>query len=220
MINADGSGVANLTRFAGDDTQPVWSNDGARIAFTSSRNSQPAQIFVADITCLAPPETCSLGRARNFSVGFAVESWAAWSPDGGTVAVSASINGAPGRIYLRPAGGGDPTRFDRRDEIIGAEELEWTPDGSFLLYTWYQPSNNEIYIVPLNDPTARIKLTNTAGNKEPSISPDGQYIVFTSTRDQNPEIYRMTVNGANEQNLTNSPTTRDMEPDWQPTPPA
>ncbi len=218
VMNADGSGVTNLTQYEGDDTQPVWSPDGARIAFTSARNGNPAQIFVADITCGEPPETCTLGRPRNFSAGYAVESWPAWSPDGGTVAVSASINGAPGRIYLRSAAGGDPTQFDRRDEIIGAEELEWAPHGDFLLFTWYQPTLNEIYLVPLNDPPGRIKLTNSAGNKEPSISPDGQYIIFTSTRDQNPEIYLMTINGANETNLTNSPSSRDMEPDWQPHP--
>jgi len=28
----------------------------------------------------------------------------------------------------------------------------------------------------------------------------------------------MTINGANEVNLTNSPSSRDMEPDWQPQP--
>jgi len=218
VMNADGSGVVNLTQFEGDDTHPVWSPDGARIAFTSARNGNPDQIFVAEISCAEPPESCSLGRPRNFSAGYAVESWAAWSPNGGTVAVSASINGAPGRIFLRGAGGGEPTQFDRRDEIIGAEELEWTPDGQYLIYTWYQPTLNEIYLVPLNDPPGRVKLTNSAGNKEPSVSPDGQYIVFTSTRDQNPELYLMTINGANEVNLTNSPSSRDMEPDWQPQP--
>ncbi|OGO12950.1 MAG: hypothetical protein A2Y93_09760 [Chloroflexi bacterium RBG_13_68_17] len=218
VMNADGSGVANLTQYEGDDSEPVWSPDRTRIAFTSARNGNPEQIFVADITCAEPPESCTMGRPHNFSAGYAVESWAAWSPDGGTVAVSASINGAPGRIFLRPAAGGEPTQFDRRDEIIGAEELEWTPNGQFLVYTWYQPTLNEIYIVPLNDPPGRIKLTNSAGNKEPSVSPDGQYIIFTSTRDQNPEIYLMTINGVNEINLTNSPSTRDMEPDWQPRP--
>lgn len=220
VMNADGSGVGNLTQYEGDDTDPAWSPDGTRIAFASDRNTQPRQVYMAEISCGEPPEGCTLGRPRNFSAGFAIEYSPAFSPDGGTVAVSASINSAPGRIHLRPTVGGNPTQLDRRDEIIGADQLDWTPDGRFLVFTWLQPTLNEIYIVPIDDPPGRIKLTNSAGNKEPSISPDGQFIVFTSTRDQNPEIYLMTIGGANEVNLTNSPGTRDMQPDWQPVPPA
>lgn len=216
VINADGSGVTNLTQFEGDDSDPAWAPDGTRIVFASARFENPTQVFMADITCSEPPEGCTLGRARNFSAGYAVETSPAWSPDGYTVAVSASINSAPGRIFLRPASGGEPTQLDRSDQIIGADQLVWTPDGQFIVFTWFQPTLNEIYIVPISDPQGRVKLTNTAGNKEPSISPNGQFIVFTSTRDQNPEIYSMTLGGANEVNLTNSPTTRDMEPDWQP----
>lgn len=218
VINADGTGISNLTRTQGDDTDPAWSPDGTRIAFSSTRVIDLRQVYVMGVTCSEPPESCTSGQARNVTAGFAIEYSPAWSPDGTTLAVAASIREALGRILLRSPDGGEPTFFDLNDTIIGADNLRWSPDGKYLIFTWFRPGLNEIYLVPLSNYTYWERLTNTAGNKEPAFSPDGRYIVFTSTRDQNPEIYMMTANGADERNLTNHPA-RDMQPDWQPLPP-
>ncbi len=224
-MNSDGTGVANLTASVGDDTDPAWSPDGARIAFASTRNNDLRQVLVADVACAPSPGTCSLGKPLNYSYSpdfNAVEYSPVWSPDGSRLAVVASINGAPGRIYFHPGALADvsyaptPSAFDRSDTIVGADCLDWSSDGLFLAYTWKQPGSNEIYIVPADDPKRWQKLTNSAGNKEATFSPDGQFLVFTSTRDQNPEVYRMPVGGGNETNLTQSSASRDMQPDWQP----
>jgi serine/threonine protein kinase len=226
-MNLDGTAITNLTAGPGDDTDPAWSPDGARIGFASTRSNDLRQVFVADIACTPAPGACSLGKPRNYSFSpefNAVEFAPVWSPDGARLAVAASINGAPGRIYFHPgtlpAGGIAPTPsvFDRSDKIVGADYLDWSSDGLWLAYTWKQPGSNEIYIVPANDPKRWQKLTNSAGNKEPSFSPDGNFIVFTSTRDQNPEVYLMPIGGGNEANLTQSSATRDQQPDWQPSP--
>jgi serine/threonine protein kinase len=228
-INADGTGVTNMTKSVGDDTEPAWSPDGARLAFTSTRSNNLRQVFVSNVTCNPPPGVCSADKPRNFSFSpdfNAVEYSPAWSPDGLRLSVSASINEAAGRIYFHagtlPAEGPAPTPvvFDRSDKIRGAAGLRWSPDGQYIAFTWVQSGSNEIYIVPANNPGQWERLTNSLGNKDPAFSPDGRYIVFTSTRDQNPEIYLMTITGANEENLTRSPTSRDLQPDWQSLPPS
>ena len=223
VMNADGSGIQNITVGPGDDTDPAWSADGAWIAFASDRINGLKQVFVIPSDCLQTEGGCGGVRARNVSAGFAVEYSPAWSSDASQLAVAASINGAPGRIYIHdlmmPGQGTPvptPVKFDRRDRIIGADHLRWSPDEAFFVFTWRQPTTNEIYLVLLSDPASPEKLTNSAGNKDPALSPDGSMIAFTSTRDQNPEIYLMSISGANEVNLTNAPGARDQQPDWRP----
>jgi Tol biopolymer transport system component/predicted Ser/Thr protein kinase len=218
IINVDGTQNEDVTHQAGDDVDPAWSPDGQLIAFTSNRINKLDQVFLMNSDCLnGEPNACWSVKPTNISAGFAVESSPAWSPDGNQIAVSTSINGARGRIYIHLPRPGEPERFDRTDHIIGAENLDWAPDNSGIVFAWIQPTMNEIWLAKLSDHGANpLKLTNSLGNKEPAYSFDGQWIAFTSTRDQNPEIYVMTANGSNQTNISNSPSSRDMEPDWQP----
>src|SRR4051794_13461696 len=45
IVNGDGSGVVQLTNHPAQDSAPVWSPDGRRIAFVSDRNEK-ADIYV------------------------------------------------------------------------------------------------------------------------------------------------------------------------------
>jgi Tol biopolymer transport system component len=233
VINADGTGIDWVVHSPGDDTDPVWSPDGTQILFTSTRANDLRQVFVMDAACLSQPGSCVDVKPRNISCDpefCAVEyspAWApegmvilSWSPSTYTIAVAVSINNAPAQIRLRPPDGPvpDPRDFDRQDIIVGVDHLAWSPDGSQLAFTWYyQRGNNEIAIVPLEGRGWEYQiLTTTNGNKEPVFSPDGQYIAFTSSRDGKFEIYLMTNAGQGQVNLTNSPTSQDMQPDWQP----
>jgi serine/threonine protein kinase len=218
IINVDGTQNEDVTHHAGDDVDPAWSPDGQLIAFTSNRVNDLNQVFLLNSSCLdGEPNACWTVKPTNISAGFAVESFPAWSPDGNQIAVSASINGAPGRIYIHIPRPGEPEKFDKTDHIVGAENLAWAPDNVGILFAWIQPTMNEIWLARLSDHGANpLKLTNSLGNKEPAYSFDGQWIAFTSTRDQNPEVYTMTANGSNQTNITNSPSSRDMEPNWQP----
>lgn len=225
VINADGTGLRNLTHHPGNDTDPAWSPDGRNLAFTSDRVNQSRLVFYMPTDCLEAPEEDACWQVEPTRLSCtsefcAVESSPTWSPEGNRLAVTASINNAPGRIYLRTLEPGDPVRLDPADRLIGAESLDWSPDGAFLAFTWnIAAGRREIYVVEVDQrPLSPVQLTNSLGNKEPAYSPDGQWIAFTSTRDQNPEVYIMRASGANQTNLTNAPSSRDMQPDWQPLP--
>jgi len=231
VINSDGTGIAKVTSFEGDDTSPAWSPDGAQIAFTSNRANDTPQVFIKETACLDTSEGCGVVRARNVSCHSdfcAAESSPAWAPAGVDLpnwlpndyrlAVLESINNAPTEIFVRPPEVAVPIDFDRRDQMRTLEDLSWSPDGTRFLFTWfYKRGVNEIYTARLADRAATFtQLTSTNGNKEPQFSPNGQMIAFTSTRAGKPDIYLMTAGGGNQINLTNSPATRDMHPDWRP----
>jgi len=101
---------------------------------------------------------------------------------------------------------------NRADE---AEEAQWSPDGSTIVYATQSPS---LDIVAMDaDGLNERRLTNSsAADGYPTFSPDGRWVAFTSTRDGNLDIHKMYNDGAGEQRLTNdSALEQDLE--WNPT---
>ncbi|HKN66645.1 MAG TPA: S41 family peptidase [Gemmatimonadaceae bacterium] len=98
------------------------------------------------------------GVAQRLTSNAGEESHAAISPDGQTVAFSATYEG-PTEVYTMPLGGGVPTR--RTYEGVAATVVGWTPDGKVLYTTrrystlpnpelaTVDPRNNTTTLVPL-----------------------------------------------------------------------
>src|SRR5205823_577644 len=98
-INTDGTGLQQLTRPPGQSEIPVWSPDGRRIAFVSTRDQGLPELYVmnADGTGqrrLTDPELYvanpySRGQQRLVPEGILLRSGTlhpAWSPDGKQIA--------------------------------------------------------------------------------------------------------------------------------------
>jgi len=117
-----------------NDTQPVWSPDGKRVAFQSNRAGPVGNIFVRQAD----------GRG-DAEVLFASEATATpqdWSPDGKHLAIDHGIGKSD--LWIVPLDGGEPfslvaTEFDEG-------YARFSPDGEWLGYISNESGRYELYL--------------------------------------------------------------------------
>jgi Tol biopolymer transport system component len=212
IVNADGSGLVNLTDSPARDMYPDWSADGNLIAFCSDQEG-PSQIF------LMRPDGTEIRRLTTAIDDCGNPSWSTpiWSPDGEWIAISSAPGGTypetPLDIFLVRADGSEVLNLT--DHPANEGGASWSPDSTRLAFTSDRDRNEEIYVENV-DGSALTRLTeNPARDGAPAWSPDGAKIVFVSNRDGNWEVYSITAVGSDVARLTNDPGS-DLNPVWSP----
>ncbi|MCE5258012.1 MAG: DPP IV N-terminal domain-containing protein [Chloroflexi bacterium] len=201
IMRSDGSDVLELTTGEQNDTNPVLSPDGQKIAFVSDRDGN-REIYVMGIDGSNP-----VNLTRNVA-----EDWTpAWSPDGRYIAF-ASFRDSNWELYVMNADGSRPARLT--DNVSSEYSPAWSPDGKSLVYVSDRDGNLEIYSRKL-EATEEQRLTdNPATDQSPAWSPDGRLLAWASYRDGNMEIYVANADGTNPQNVTEDPISDDQGPSW------
>lgn len=194
IMNADGSSQTRLTNTLTDETWPVFSPNGSKIAFNSYKGSGNSAIHIMNSNgsgMLALTKTTS----DNFGPVF--------SPDGTRIAFT-SDRDKNNEIYVMNVDGTNQVRLTRNT----ARDFwpTFSPDGSKIAFCSDRDGNNEIYVMNA-DGSNVVRLTFSASDDySPAFSPDGSKIAFTSDRDGNTEIYVMSANGSGQTRLTFSPS--------------
>lgn len=201
LIKSDSSGRVQLTEGDHNNTNPVLSPDGRRIAFVSDRDGN-REIYVMGIDGSNPQ---NLTR-------HAAEDWTpAWSPNGRYIAF-ASFRDGNWELYIMNS---DGTRTSRITENTSAEySPAWSPDSGSLAYVSDRDGNLEIYTRKVDDTTEKRITFNPATDQTPAWSPNGSWIAFASYRDGNMEIYVANADGSNPQNVTEDNISDDLGPSW------
>ena len=172
VVNADGSGMIQLTDDQGDDSDLAWSPDGSELAFTSFRDGM-RDIFVINA------DGTRLRRITNDSF---VEAEPTWSPDGSELAFTSFRDGQRDIFVIYDDGTG---RRQITNDELKEVELTWSPDGSKLAFRAYlnvRASGNPAHIYTVNiDGSNLTQITDeTSSYSEPTWSPDGSRIAFIS----------------------------------------
>jgi Tol biopolymer transport system component len=188
-LNADSSGLIDLTNNRGDDTAPAWSPDGSKMAFISDRDGNP-DVFVMDMSTL---------EAVNLTQSSFQDDHPTWSPDGAQIAFD-SQRGGNKDIFIMNANGKGLINLTNNgsDDVSPA----WSPTGQYIAFASFRSQNWEIF---LTDLSAKVKqLTNNhSDDLNPTWSPDGTRIVFTSNRGGDAQLWMMDLNGQNLLQITN-----------------
>jgi Tol biopolymer transport system component len=211
IMQPDGTVQTRLTFNSAQDSEPVLSPDGTRVAFVSNRSGYP------NIWVMKTALESSTNVPKNLTNDAAVDADPTWSPDG-TKIVFASNRSGKSQLWLMNADGTGVSRLttDSANDLTAA----WSPDGMKIAYASDAGGKFQLYVATLTANFAigsTSRLTNdSAYDTTPAWSPDSRLIAFTSTASWNPEIWVIGATGGTAVRETSNPTAADTVPAWSP----
>ena len=214
VVNADGSNLVALPTAPGGDSEPAWSPEGQRIAFTSLRDGHPL-IYVLDLI------DQSVTRLTEPSADFDQARQPAWSPFGNQI-VFAKKRVDTYQIWSVTDAGQGEQQIARGGQQYWDFSPTWSPDGKMVFYT---ERNAEGPVLPWIMNIEYERRNTEAGTKmdlrplpveHPHISPDGLWMVFEGKgQEENRDVFYATIAGAVRTRITTDPGI-DFDPSWRP----
>ena len=210
LMNADGTGIKQLTKNSAVDGFPTWSPDGTKIAFASLRDGD-VDIYVmnadgSDQTNITNDDPWDDDVPH-------------WSPDGRWIAMQTNRYDGWNVVLISPDGktqrpvawSPHATNFD-----------SWSPDGRSLLVSSNRDGDYDLYRydIPDTDPIQWDLLEPTVLSNDSAVetaaiwSPDGKQIALSSNRDGDFDVYVMNADGGTQRRLTHNGVD-DIVLDWQ-----
>jgi Tol biopolymer transport system component len=195
---------------SGQAEGPAWSPDGARIAFSSTRDRGLSYgIYVVPATG---------GRPRAITSGGGFAQSPSWSPDGSRIVFSASggrfgqsrdRNCIPSLWVMRP----DGSRLRRL--MRAAVEPAYSPDGRRIAFV--RPDARDrpwLFVAASSGSNAR----RIGFGAHPSWSPDGRRLVVERGVGLNrvADLWLVSVSGGHAARLTRTPSLSERGPAWSP----
>ncbi|MCE9563861.1 MAG: hypothetical protein K8U57_17605 [Planctomycetes bacterium] len=195
----------NLTDHKAEDTEPVWSPDGKRIAFVSDREGTP-EIWAMNADGTDVKQITKSSAVTN----------PRWSPDGSRIAFIGS-KGGKGSVWTVETDTGKLTQLSFHAQP--SRQPEWSPDGKRIAYANYRASDSRWcpYVVPAGGGTYQ-SLATTYGGQDMAWSPGGSSIAFTDVRDQPGwRLFMMNADGKNVRTVNKTGNTYgNVYPQWSP----
>ncbi|HEX5873796.1 MAG TPA: beta-propeller fold lactonase family protein, partial [Pyrinomonadaceae bacterium] len=168
-----------------NEIAPVFSPDGERIAFRSTR--EPAGVYVMG----ASGENLRLVVAGCYHPS--------WAPDGKEIVCSTAgheeapttRNTFPSSLWIANVETGDKRFLCEND----AMQPSWSPNGNRIAF-WFMPPNagrSDIATISRNGGQIEIVTKDASTNWNPMWSPDGKFLYFASDRSGNMSFWRVAI---------------------------
>jgi eukaryotic-like serine/threonine-protein kinase len=152
------------------DRYPIWSPDGSRIAFRSTR-SATFQLLMKDLA--------GAGEERVLFESSGESAPTSWSRDGRLLLLHMRDPNTRNDLWLLPlAPGNEPVPFLQTP--FNEETGRFSPDGRWVAYAADESGRYEIYVTAFPGPGRRWQVS-AAGGTQPRWSPDGTELFFLSS---------------------------------------
>lgn len=184
-----------------NDSDPQWSPDGTRIAFTSNRTGKEYEgDRNTDVWVIA----ATGGQLVKISDHAESDNSPRWSPDGKTIAfVGRTREAQHPKIWLAPATGGSASRLAANDLDLIPSQMDWAEQGRALYFEAGVKGETHLFRVDL---ATRQVIQVTRGARAVrgvDINDQTQKMVYTANDFTHlDDLYLADLNGQNEQKLT------------------
>lgn len=194
ISNPDGRNGRPLTaEAAGAQRDPAWSPDGRAIAYAADAAGH-FDIFIAPLERGQPRAVVSMPGD---------ERWPSWTRDGRLVFSHRPHPLAPWRLYVVPAGGGEPQPLFADAGSDDEREARVSPDGRRIAYVSTRDAEDDVDLwvaeVPAeaNAKGERRRVTDARGREgSPSWSPDGGRLAYYAVREGAGSVWVVSVESA------------------------
>jgi tricorn protease len=216
-VQASGGVAHLLVTDAATEGRPLYSPDGMKLAFTSTRGGN-ANIYILDLAS---------GVTTRVTYAESNEELDAWSADGKWLYFASGVNdvGRQPDIFRIAATGGTPLEVSR-EQYLSEFQAAPSPDGASIALMarglsngqWWRNGHShidetEIWIKPVAEGGAyRRLLSDEAKHAWPMWSPDGRTLFFMSDKSGAENIWRMPAAGGEAQPVTRFDSGRVLYP--------
>lgn len=164
--------LTRLTFGAGDNSGPVFSPDGQRIAFLRLKD--------ANFSILAKPADGSGSEETLLPPQSFRSNPTSWSPDGKLLAYVRRGTGL-GEIWVLPLEG------ERKPQLVLASQFDnvapiFSPDGRFLAYMSDETGRDELYVMPFRNGSAKWQISTNGASGGPVWERDGKQLFYPESQ--------------------------------------
>jgi Tol biopolymer transport system component len=181
VIDAPRNVTTRLTFDDARDSMPIWSPDGARVAFNSGRGPGRMQAITSSIY----ERSASGAGSDRLLFSAAVDEFLApwdWSPDGRYILFGrAELGSFPGRtdIWALPMSG-DAEAFPVVESPFREGPARLSPDGRWIAYGTNESGQDQILVQPFPDVAQGKWQVSPRGGYDPRWRADGRELYYLS----------------------------------------